>query len=61
MVKGNAVFFKEDSDLFPDVVDAVGRMAAVEPSLFVKFRVADLLGAEVKSVGGEELEETFLH
>ena len=61
MVEGDSVFVEEGSDLFPDMVDAVGRMAAIEPSLFVEFRGADLLGAELKSVSGEELEETFLH
>ena len=49
------------SDLFSDMVDAAGRMAAVEAYLFEDFRGADLLGAEVKPVSGEELEENFLH
>ena len=36
MVKGNVVFVEESSDMFPDTVDAVGRMDAIEPSLFVE-------------------------
>ena len=61
MVKSDVVCVEEGSDLFPDVVDDVGRMAAEEPSLFEEFRGTNLLGAEVKSVSLEELEETFLH
>ena len=61
MVKRDVVCVEKCSDLFADMVDAVGRMAAVEPSLFVEFRGADFLGAEVTSVSGEELENTFLH
>ena len=60
MVKSDVVFVEKVSDLFPDMVDAVGRMAAVEPSLFEEFLGINLLGAEVNPVSGEELEETFL-
>jgi hypothetical protein len=59
MVKSDVVFVEKGSDLFPDMFDAFGRMATVEPSLFAEFRGVELLGAEVKSVSGEELEETF--
>jgi hypothetical protein len=59
VVEGDAMLVEECSDLFSDMVDAVGRMAAKEPSLFEEFRGPDLLGVEVKSVSGEELEETF--
>ena len=61
MVEGNSMLIEERRDLLPDMVNAVGWMAAEEPSLFEEFRGADLLGAEVKSVSGEELEENFLH
>ena len=61
MVKSDVVFVEESIDLFPDMVEAIGRMAAIEPSLFEEFRGTNLLGAEVISVSGEELEETFLH
>ena len=61
MVKDNVVFVEESSDLFPDMVNAVGRVAVKDPSLFEEFRGTNLLGAELISVSGEKLEETLLH
>ena len=50
MFKSDVVCVEEGSDMFPDMVDAVGLMAPEKPSLFVNFRVADLLGVEVKTI-----------
>ena len=44
------MLIEEVSDLFPDIFDVVGRMAAKKPSLFEKLRGADLLGVEVKTI-----------
>ena len=50
MVEGNSMLIEEDSDLFPDMVDAVSWVAPKKPSLFVNFCGADLLGVEVETI-----------
>ena len=60
VVKGNAMLIIEGSDLFPDMVDAVGWVANKKPSLLEHFRGADLLGVTVESISHEEFEESFL-
>ena len=59
MVKSDVVFVEKGSDLFPGMVDAVGRMAALEPSLFVEFCGANLLGAEVNPLVVRNLQKVF--
>ena len=50
MVEGYAILIEEGSDLFPDMVDAVGWMAPEKPTLFEFFCGYDLLGAEVETI-----------
>ena len=54
------MLIEEVSDLFPDMVDAIGWVATENLSLLEQFRGADLLGVTVESISHEELEEYFL-
>ena len=60
VVKCNALLIEEGSDLFPDVVDAVGWVATEKPSLLENFRGADLLGSEVEPLVTRKLKKLFL-
>ena len=60
MVKCNALLIEEGSDLFSDMVDAVGCMIPEKPSLLEHFCGADLLGSEVETISHEDFEESFL-
>jgi hypothetical protein len=60
VVEGNAMLIEKGSDLFPDMVDAIGWVATENLSLLEQFRGADLLGVTVESISHEELEEYFL-
>ena len=45
------MYIEEGSELFPDMVDAVGCVAPVKPTLFVHLSGTDLLGVEVETIG----------
>jgi hypothetical protein len=51
VVEGDAMYIEEGSELFPDMVDAVGCVAPVKPTLFVHLSGTDLLGVEVETIG----------